>query len=263
MENIENAAIPQVSAERTEPDAEVPKKLNFLKRVFCTKKGLVGVVIVALAAVMSVVGLMHFRKTNNYKTALGNVAEARYYMKTAEMPEIARVQLYSGTREDPYKVDGIANPGKAFTVVSVEPINDTIAKMVELPAEITIDGAVTPITLTKNPYGTNFAADLEKLVESSAAISVSLKIDDATPVVFELVNAMPPTAISWERALEIATDEVNDKIDTTKSLETYIKVLCDNKTVNTPYWYVTFVTEDGQTFFVVIDANGKVAGQSK
>jgi hypothetical protein len=261
MENVENIEIPAAAAAAEIADA--PKKRNLLKRIFCTKKGLLGVVVVVLACVMSVVGIIHFRKEDNYKTALGNVAEARYYMKSAEVPEVARVQMYSGTREDPYKADGIANPNKAFTVVSVEPINDTVAKMVELPAEITIDGAVTPITLIKNPYGTNFAADLERLVESTAAVSVSLKIDDTAPVVFELANTMPPNAISWERALEIAADTVNDKIDTTKSLETYIKVICDNKTVNTPYWYVTFVTEDGQTLFVIIDANGKVAGQSK
>jgi hypothetical protein len=247
----------------TIPTDNEPKKMNIFKRIFCTKKGWIGVIVVGVAAVMSVFGLTHFKKPNNYQVALGNVAEARYYMKSATVDDTARVQLYSGTREDPYKQDGIANTNKAFTVVSVEPINEQIAKMVEIPAEVTVDNVVTPITLTKNPYGSNFAADLGKLVANTSTVSVSLKIDDATPVVFELTNVMPETAITWEKALEIATAEMNAQIDTTKGLETYVKVLCDKQTVNTPYWYVTFATEDGKTLFVIIDPTGKIVGKSK
>ena len=219
--------------------------------------------VVVVAGIMCVVGALHFRKNDNYKSALSNVAEARYYMKSAETDGVARIQLYSGTREEPYKVDGIAHPNKAFTVVSVEPTDNTIARMAEVPAEITIDGVMTPITLTKNPYGTNFATDLGRLVEPTSAVSITLKIDDTTPIVFELQNVMPETAIGWERALEIATASVKDKIDTGNGFETYVKVLCDKQTVNTPYWYVTFVTADGQTVFVIIDATGKVVGKSK
>ncbi|MDR1917603.1 MAG: hypothetical protein LBQ05_01310 [Christensenellaceae bacterium] len=251
-----NAVLPVI------PTTDMPKKRNLLKRIFGTKKGWVGVIVVGLAAILSVVGLLHFKKQSNYQVALGNIAEARYYMKAADS-EIAKVQLYSGTREDPYQQDGIAHTNKAFTVVSVEPINEEIAKMVEIPAEITIDNVVTPITLTKNPYGNNFAVDLERLVENTSVVSVSLKIDDANPINFELTNVMPENAITWEQALEIATDAIDDQIDTTKSLETYVKVICDKQTVNTPYWYVTFASEGDKTLFVIIDANGKVVGKSK
>jgi hypothetical protein len=211
---------------------------------------------------LSVFGLLHFKKPNNYQVALGNIAEARYYMKAADS-EAARVQLYSGTREDPYKRDGVANTNKAFTVVSVEPVSEQIARMVEIPAEVTIDGAVTQITLIKNPYGSNFAADLEKLVANTSAVSVALKIDDTAPLTFELTDVMPEGAISWERALEIATAAIDSQIDTTKGLETYVKVVCDKQTVNTPYWHITFASQDGKTLFVIIDANGKVVGKSK
>jgi hypothetical protein len=239
------------------------EKKNWLKWLFTTKKGIIGVVTVLLAAGITCYGLLSFgKKPDDYKIALNNIAEARYYMKSAADNDIAKVQLYSGTREDPYVQDGIANTNKAFTVVFVDPISEQIAKMAEIPAEITVDGVTTPITLTKNPYGSNFATDLGKLVEPTSAVSVSLKIDDTNPATFELGNVMPEGSISWEKALEIATAELKGQIDTTKRLESYIKIICDKQTVNTPYWYVSFVTEDGKTFFAVIDPTGKIVGKS-
>ena len=46
-------------------------------------------------------------------------------------------------------------------------------------------------------------------------------------------------------------------------MESSTKILCDSTTVNTPYWFVSFVTENGNRYFVVVSHDGKVLGTSE
>jgi hypothetical protein len=236
---------------------------KMLLAVFTTKRGLITLTALVVCGMLAWYGVKKFARPNTYQLALDNVAEARFYMKTAETNPIASVQFYSGMREDPYEQNGIANTTKAFAVISVDPVDDKVGLLKEIPAEIIINGTATPITLTKNPYGSNFAADLEKLVDVNSTVQLTLKYDTGNPATFDLQNIMGNGAIGWEKALEIATGTLPETIMKAKNVETYVKIVCDKTTVNMPFWYVSFVTDTKETFFVIVAPDGKIVGKTE
>jgi hypothetical protein len=84
---------------------------------------------------------------------------------------------------------------------------------------------------------------------------------EATQIEYALTPAMPENAISWETALSLATKELNTQILDTEQLETYVKVLCDKQSANSPFWSVNFATAKGETFFCILDPNGNIIGK--
>ena len=221
--------------------------------------------IILLATVVTIVGLVNLGRGNTYQMALENIAEARFYLKTAGADNpIGNVQLYSGIRESDFQADGIATATVAFTVLSVEPTNDKIVYNGAVTTLIKINDQ-EPITLVleKNPYGNNYAGDLENALDVKANVSVTFQANGETIGTVALANVMPTDAITWETALEIACDALDGVLSTDTRMESSIKILCDNSTVNTPYWFVSFVTEAGNRYFVVVGHDGKVIGTSE
>lgn len=235
-----------------------------LKKFF-NKKVWLGIGIVTLAAVISIIGIVNFRRGNTYQEALENIAEARFYLKTAGTDNpIGNVQLYSGIRETDFQADGIATPTVAFTVLSVEPTNDKIIYNGCITTMIQIDDqAPKTLVLEKNPYGNNYAGDLENALDVKAKVTVTFQANGETIGAVTLNPVMPEDAISWDSALKIACETLNDVIEKDTRMETSTKILCDNSTVNTPYWFVSFITESGNRHFVVISHDGKVIGTSE
>ena len=93
------------------------KKHKFSWKKIFNKKLWIGLGVVAIAAIISIIGIVNFKRDDTYQMALENIAEARFYLKTAGTDNpIGNVQLYSGIRENDYQADGIATPTVAFTV---------------------------------------------------------------------------------------------------------------------------------------------------
>ena len=240
-------------------------KLRFNWKKFFNKKTWLGIGIVTIALIVTIIGVVNFKRGDTYQMALENIAEARFYLKTANADNpIGNVQLYSGIRETDYQADGIATATVAFTVLSVEPTNDKIVYNGCITTLIKINEQ-EPITLVleKNPYGNNYAGDLESAVDVNANVTITFQANGETIGTVTLSSVMPNEAISWETALEIACQTLGDVINTDTRMESSTKILCDNSTVNTPYWFVSFVTEDGNRYFVVISHDGKVIGTSE
>jgi len=240
-------------------------KLRFNWKKFFNKKTWLGIGIVTIALIVTIIGVVNFKRGDTYQMALENIAEARFYLKTANADNpIGNVQLYSGIRETDYQADGIATATVAFTVLSVEPTNDKIVYNGCITTLIKINEQ-EPITLVleKNPYGNNYAGDLESAVDVNANVTITFQANGETIGTVTLSSVMPDEAISWETALEIACQTLGDVINTDTRMESSTKILCDNSTVNTPYWFVSFVTEDGNRYFVVISHDGKVIGTSE
>ncbi len=240
-------------------------KLRFNWKKFFNKKTWLGIGIVTIALIVTIIGVVNFKRGDTYQMALENIAEARFYLKTANTDNpIGNVQLYSGIRETDYQADGIATATVAFTVLSVEPTNDKIVYNGCITTLIKINEQ-EPITLVleKNPYGNNYAGDLESAVDVNANVTITFQANGETIGTVTLSSVMPDEAISWETALEIACQTLGDVINTDTRMESSTKILCDNSTVNTPYWFVSFVTEDGNRYFVVISHDGKVIGTSE
>jgi len=240
-------------------------KLRINWKKFFNKKTWLGIGIVTIALIVTIIGVVNFKRGDTYQMALENIAEARFYLKTANADNpIGNVQLYSGIRETDYQADGIATATVAFTVLSVEPTNDKIVYNGCITTLIKINEQ-EPITLVleKNPYGNNYAGDLESAVDVNANVTITFQANGETIGTVTLSSVMPDEAISWETALEIACQTLGDVINTDTRMESSTKILCDNSTVNTPYWFVSFVTEDGNRYFVVISHDGKVIGTSE
>lgn len=238
-------------------------KFNF-KKLF-NKKFWIGFSIVALATVITIFGMINFKRGDTYQMALENIAEARFYLKTAGTDNpIANVQLYSGIRENDFQADGIATPTVAFTVLSVEPTNDKIVYNGCITTLVKIDDQ-EPVTLVleKNPYGNNYAGDLENALDANANVTITFQANGETIGTVTLGSVMPENAISWESALEIACQALDGILTTDTRVESSTKILCDNSTVNTPYWFVSFVTENGDRYFVVVSHDGNVIGTSE
>lgn len=229
------------------------------------KKFWIAASIIAVALVVTIIGLVNFKRSDTYQMALENIAEARFYLKTAGTDNsIGKIQLYSGIRETEFNADGIATATVPFTVLSVEPTNDKIVYNGCITTLIKIDDQA-PITLVleKNPYGNNYAGDLENALDVNANVSVTFQANGETIGSATLNNVMPEESISWETALEIACQALDEVLTTDTRMESSTKILCDNSTVNTPYWFVSFVTENGNRYFVVVSHDGKIIGTSE
>jgi len=238
-------------------------KLNF-KKIF-NKKFWIGFSIVVLATIITIIGMVNLNRGDTYQMALENIAEARFYLKTAGADNpIGNIQLYSGIRENDFQADGIATPTVAFTVLSVEPTNDKIVYNGCITTSIKIDDQ-EPVTLVleKNPYGNNYAGDLENALDLNANVSVTSQANGETIGTVALTSVMPENSIAWENALEIACQELDGILSKDTRIESSTKILCDNSTVNTPYWFVSFVTENGDRYFVVVSHEGNVIGTSE
>ncbi len=235
-----------------------------IKKIF-NKKFWIAASIIVVSLVVTIIGVCNFKRSDTYQMALENIAEARFYLKTAGTDNaIGNVQLYSGIRETEFNADGIATATVPFTILSVEPANDKIVYNGCVTTLVKIDDQ-KPITLVleKNPYGNNYAADLENTVDANANVSITFQANGETIGTVSLENVMPAEAITWEAALEIACQALDGVIGTDTRMESSTKILCDSTTVNTPYWFVSFVTETGNRYFVVVSHDGKVIGTSE
>ena len=170
-----------------------------LKKLF-NKKFWVAASIIAVALLVTIVGIVNFKRSDTYQMALENIAEARFYLKTSGTDNtVGNVQLYSGIRETEYNADGIATATVPFTVLSVEPSNDKIVYNGCITTLIKINDQ-EPITLVleKNPYGNNYAGDLENTLDVNAGLESSLRLYSITLLyslsqpVLPLLNTNPP-----------------------------------------------------------------------
>jgi len=217
------------------------------------------VAVVTLVLVFVVAGLM--RNNNLHQLALSNMAEARFYMKQGEAPQV-RVQFTSGMREEPYNRDGIAQPNVPFALVYVQPVGDSLTGYTELNGTLRINGEDTPVTLTRNEFRLqNFGVDLERLVDRAAEVVFILNLTD-TVLTIPLRDMMPQDAITWERALEIAVEGLYDEIRALGTFETYVKIISD-RTNTAVFWYIQFLNREAQTVFAVISPAGELIGSTQ
>jgi hypothetical protein len=169
--------------------------------------------------------------------------------------DCCKVQFFAGMREEPYIVNGISEKKLAFGIINLDPGKRLVGD--EITGTLQIDEETIPVTLERNPHGGNFAMDIERLVDVTQNLILTLPIGEEIKV-FNLVNTMPEEAINWERALEIAVDTMQAQIRKAGKFECYVKIVESPVKGGGSFWYVRFVPEKGDNFFVVIDATGRV-----
>jgi len=203
-----------------------------------------------------IVGVSSCSGRSLYQLALDNISEARFYMKQ-DQNQTARVQFFSGLREDPYVRNGVSERSTPFAVINVEPFAAAFDNLTEIEATLRINDENITIKLERNQFGKNFAYDIEKLVDVNATVTLTLPIANEN-IVFNLINVMPEDAISWERALEIAVDHLSSEIQAMGKFECYVKIISDLVQNTGSFWFVKFLPVNGDPIFVVMDHTGKI-----
>jgi len=231
-----------------------PKRKKWLKRGLIL--GLVAVTVVSVALIATSRGA----SKSLYQMAMNNISEARFFMKQAQSAN-HRVQFFSGLREADYNLDGVASGTVAFALLNVEPRNITNIDDQELTGTLRIGEETMEITLERNQFGRNFAADIGKQVDASVTITFTLNVAGAIPVAFDLQNAMADEAIGWEEALRIGAEHLSDKIRNAASFESYVKIITDRESISA-FWFVQFITNTGESHFVVVNTDGSIVGDS-
>jgi len=209
---------------------------------------------VILVLVGSFIGISSCSRSSYFKLALDNLSEARIYMKHAEA-DCCKVQFFAGMREEPYIVNGISEKKVAFGIINLDPGKRIVGD--EIQGTLGMGEESIPVILERNPHGANFAMDIERLIEATQIMVLTLTIEGEVKV-FNLANAMPESAINWERALEISVDTMLPQIRKAGKFECYVKIVESPVKGGGSFWYVRFVPTSGDNFFVVIDATGRV-----
>lgn len=83
------------------------------------------------------------------------------------------ITVYLGQREDPYALDGTANPLTAYCLVIVTPKFDT-EEADQLTARLAAGGQTFTAVLARHPYNGQYAADIPEADLSSGAAQINV-----------------------------------------------------------------------------------------
>lgn len=166
----------------------------------------------------------------------------------------------SGEREEPYALDGVVNDRVPFGIVTFSKNDNSALNQDTYAFTIVINGETMTGTLEKSPYDNTYSADVETMVDDNAEITLTVNVDSTT---FEqvLYNESKNFAVNQTQALEIAGKEMSEcifhiKDQDGKTGEAMVKILKDySGETNRYFWYVGFVSVEGTTCGVLIDAN--------
>jgi len=222
----------------------------------------------AITTVVAVGGVFFFtmgpQRPTVYDIARANIAEARFFMKYAHTDTFC-VQFAVGMREEPYTQDGRAATPVDFAIVNVEIHGTTnpLREMEQLEGTIRIGNEQYPIVLLRNPYDSlNFTNDIIRSLRVPAtmtdAIEVTLFIANNNHPTIALENAFNDEAIAWDEALRTATDKIGYRVKN-KQFETHVTIM-HNVAHSGAFWYVRFITQDGEIHFTVIAPDGAIIG---
>jgi len=237
------------------------KKLKFKRPGRRVLIGLGVVVAVVIGGVLIAYGATS--RPNAYAHAMNNIAEARHFMKYAHTGDIC-VQFSIGQREEPYGRDGRAGRLVDMALLSVEAKNaNALRDIKNIEGTIRINQNSHNFTLEQNPFNAlNFAMDIIRVlsapVRATDEVEVTLFIGGNNHPVIPLQNAMPDGAISWDRAVQIASDHIGDKVRG-KQFEVLVSIM-HSVAASGSFWYVQFITTEEEIFFVVIAPDGSVIG---
>lgn len=180
------------------------------------------------------------------------VSENRTDTFVAQVP-IGKITADTGTREVPYKVDGVSGDKEEFTVITFTPNDFIPGKKYGYVA--VIDGIEYTGDMVMHPFGDSYSADIR---DSSQAKEIPIRIVDGDSVhESTLTSVVTEDMISAERALEVGRIALSEAFDShtdgkTLNGEVYVRIVFNPITDEGGYyWYVALCAE--KTYAVLID----------
>lgn len=239
------------------PKIKLPTKKFWLSKKFLISTGLV--VCIATA------GIMLFKNvgrttTSFYDIAVKNIAEVRYSMKSGERDNIT-MQFSTGIRESTYGRNGIATQSTPFAIVNVTG-DEKLMKYKQIEGTIKIADEIYDIMLLQNPYkNENFAYDivnqLRTPINATDPVEITLFLNDTTSKTVALTDIFTEDDITWDGALKIASETVGAQLANQK-FETYVTILDKYAKLGGAYWFIEFVSQNGQNLACVVAPDGSI-----
>lgn len=191
---------------------------------------------------------------NAKSDVVNNLSDVRYSVFVGQN-DGAVANLMCGMRENPYSYDGISNKKTEFGVLTVFFKNRPTQN---LHYSLSVGKSSFAGTLEENPYNHSFMADIQKIVDSSEAVYLTIE------GVAENMQLMPESAgweIQYSQALDIAFDALEEdlmKLYSSRKFcaECYLKIVMDQSSIENPYyWCFMYVGQNGQSGSVIIDVH--------
>jgi len=216
-------------------------------------KYVVGMLLVCIGVLL--VYLLCFN-ANPILLATQNISELRqnYFVDSDDLNNVC---VSTGTREDPYLLDGIHNEMIDFGIIVLK---TSLLGISEPYCTLTINEVDYTGVMERNPYDNTYVMDVGQFIPSDAVLSVKIQVQDTE-------YSFTPTIISedWEidatKATEIGfanlEQVIKNLVSGTQFLgECYVKIVSDpSNQLEMFYWYVSVLDRQGNTHAVVIDSS--------
>ncbi len=217
---------------------------------------------VAVALMLVCVGLTFFGcGQSTFDVVKANMSERTdvYYYGENEDFYCA---LSSGQREEAYKLDGKNGKCVDFALLSLTFGQTELASIIKV--EVSIDGNKTEQELELNTLNNAYMVDLEQKLTGDETIEITYQ-----DVTLTLENISKNFGVNSDEALEIATQELGDKITAKKNYqglnaECYLRVM-DKRANNFDgvFWCFTVLNVDNEQFSIIISTeNGEILAKS-
>lgn len=209
---------------------------------------------VVFAALLLVVQAVCGCGGSNLNKYAENISELRDRLFAAESAEY-KVSAISGTREDPYVLDGESKSKRAFTVLTVTPAHFASDKTYRYRVQIgeqSFEGDLMP-----HPFAKSLSVDIPAAAKD--AFSVCIICDGEQTL--ELANAPVGDNIGAEKALAIALDKLKNELKRFRSkgklhAEIYVRLMENPIDGNGGYfWYVAFVGKNKETVAILLKSD--------
>lgn len=186
-------------------------------------------------------------KIEDYMSELTKV----YFKGTdVEHPNI-RASISVGTRETPYKIDGIHQKTCDFSLISIN-FNENFDEET-IKASITINEESKEIELYYNPINSSYMNDLGYALNDTDTITLIYNDYNIT-----FTNITKDFKVDYKKAIEVASEKLKAEIEPLWNNgnfmgECYLEILTlQEGNFDQLFWYFRVVTQDNQTYKIVI-----------
>lgn len=186
-------------------------------------------------------------KIEDYMSELTKV----YFKGTdVEHPNI-RASISVGTRETPYKIDGIHQKTCDFSLISIN-FNEIFDEET-IKASITINEESKEIELYYNPINSSYMNDLGYALNDTDTITLIYNDYNIT-----FTNITKDFKVDYKKAIEVASEKLKAEIEPLWNNgnfmgECYLEILTlQEGNFDQLFWYFRVVTQDNQTYKIVI-----------